>query len=162
MNLKATVSAGLVMSLVGLSGCISLDEEIVSGVTSSYLETPAGLEDAVDATYSYLQKHYGQERNMTMLEYGTDIWAKGADGSHKQWNDYTAQLEPRTAYTNEQWNATYQAINSVNAVITRAPGISGGISEALKAQRIAEAKFLRAFYYFYLIRHYGDVHLTLE
>jgi starch-binding outer membrane protein, SusD/RagB family len=116
----------------------------------------------VDASYSFLQSHYGQERNMTMLEYGTDLWAKGADGSHKQWNDYTAQLEPRTAYAREQWDASYQAINTVNAVISRAPGITGGISEALKQQRIAEAKFLRAFYYFYLVRHYGDVHLTLE
>ena len=126
MNLKATVSVGLV-SLVGLSGCIGLDEEIVSGVTSSYLETPAGLEDAVDATYSYLQSHYGQERNMTMLEYGTDLWAKGADGSHKQWNDYTAQLEPRTAYARDQWNEGYAAINVANAArlalaVSAAPG----------------------------------------
>src|SRR5688572_31928895 len=120
MRLKATVSAGLV-GLVGLTGCIDLDEEIVSGVTASYFETAAGLEDAVDASYSFLQSHYGQERNMTMLEYGTDLWAKGADGGQKQWNDYTEQLEPRNAYVSEQWNASYQAINSVNAVISRAP-----------------------------------------
>jgi starch-binding outer membrane protein, SusD/RagB family len=161
MRFKATISAGLV-GLVSLAGCMDLDENIVAGVTSSYFETPAGLEDAVDAAYSYLQSHYGQERNMTMLEYGTDIWAKGADGSHKQWNDYTAQLDPRTAYTTEQWDQSYQAINTTNAVINRAAGITSGITDALKSQRVAEARFLRAFYYFYLVRHYGDVHITMD
>src|SRR5690606_20617098 len=130
--------------------------------TAGYVETAAGLEDAVDAAYSGLNDHYAQERNMTMLEYGTDIWTKGADGSHKQWNDYTPQLQPSTNYAREQWDLSYRAINTANAVINRAAGISSGISDALKAQRVAEARFLRAHHYFYLVRHYGPIHITLE
>jgi hypothetical protein len=160
MKLKYTVSAGLV-GLIGLSGCVDLNEDIVAGVTAGYYQTADGLEDAVDAAYSGLNDHYAQERNMTMLEYGTDIWTKGADGSHKQWNDYTPQLESRTAYAREQWNLSYRAINTANAVISRAAGIQG-ITEAHKALRVAEARFLRAHHYFYLVRHYGDVHISLE
>lgn len=156
------ILATALVGLLGLSACVDLNEDIVSGVTGAYFETAAGLEDAVDATYSHLQQHYGLERHMTMLEYGTDLWTKGADGSHKQWNDYTPQLEPRTGYATDQWNASYRAINTANAVIGRAAGIQSGISETVKNQRVAEARFLRAFYYFYLVRHYGDVHLTLE
>ena len=33
---------------------------------------------------------------------------------------------------------------------------------SLKTKRIAEARFLRAFAYFHLTRHYGDIHLSLE
>lgn len=161
MRLKTKISTGLV-GLVGLTGCVDLTENIVSGVTASYFETAAGLEDAVDATYSYLQQHYGLERSMTMLEMGTDLWTKGADGGHKQWNDYTPLLEPRTAFAQQQWEQSYAAINTANAVINRAQDISTGISQEQKDQRIAEARFLRAFYYFYLVRHYGDLHISLE
>ena len=143
------------------AACVDLNEEIVSGVTASYFQTPEGLEDAVDAAYAGLNDHYGQERNMTMLEYGTDIWTKGADGSHKQWNDYTPQLQPSTGYAREQWDLSYRAINTANAVIERAPLIEG-LNEAHREQRIAEARFLRAHHYFYLVRHYGDVHVSLE
>src|SRR5690606_2617579 len=129
--------------------------------TAGYVETAAGLEDAVDAAYSGLNDHYAQERNMTMLEYGTDIWTKGADGSHKQWNDYTPQLQPSTAYAREQWDLSYRAINTANAVIGRAAEIEG-INEAHRQLRVAEARFLRAHHYFYLVRHYGDVHVSLE
>ena len=161
MRLQRTVAASLV-GLIGLTACVDLDEEIVAGVTASYFETAAGLEDAVDAAYAGLQPLYGRERNMTMQEYGTDLWTKGADGSHKQWNDYTNLLEPSTGYTREQWDETYRAINTTNAVIGRAANIKSGISESLKTQRIAEARFLRAMNYFHLVRHYGDVHITLE
>ncbi len=163
MKFNLAVATALLGSL-GLSGCMGLDEQIVSGVTASYYETAEGVEDAVDAAYSGLQDLYGQERNMTMLEYGTDIWTKGADGSHKQWNDYTAQLEPRTSYAREQWQNTYRTINTVNAVIARAPeaATTSSFTTAVKAQRIAEARFLRAFYYFYLVRHYGDVTISLD
>jgi hypothetical protein len=161
MRLKYTVATTLLAALA-LSAC-NLDENIVSGVTTSYYETAEGVEDAVDAAYSGLTDLYGQERNMTMLEYGTDIWTKGADGSHKQWNDYSAQLEPRTAYAREQWQNTYRAINTTNAVLERAPNATttSSFTEAVKAQRIAEAHFLRAFYYFYLVRHYGDIAVSL-
>lgn len=163
MNKRLPYASGLALAaVIGLTACVDLDEEIVSGVTAAFYETPAGLEAAVNAAYAGLQDLYGQERNMTMLEYGTDIWTKGADGSHKQWNDYTNLLEPNTAYAREQWDLTYRAINTTNAVIGRAAKITSGISESLKNQRIAEARFLRALYYFYLVRHYGDVHVTLE
>jgi len=158
-KLKAVVALA---GLFSLPACIDLDEDIVSGVTASYYESAAGLEDAVEATYAGLQRLYGQERNMTMLEMGTDTWVKGADGSHKQWNDYTTLLDPFTAYTREQWDETYRYINTANTVIDRAANIKTGINEQTKNQRVAEVRFLRALFYFYLVRQYGDVHLTLE
>jgi starch-binding outer membrane protein, SusD/RagB family len=161
MNWKPAAMLGLA-SLFGLSACIDLDEQIVSGVTASYYESAAGFEDAVRASYSALQDMYGQERNMTMLEMGTDTWIKGADGGHKHWNDYTSLLDPATSFTVQQWDLLYRAINTTNTAINRGSKLTSGMSESLKTQRQAELRFLRAFYYFYLVRHYGDVHLTLD
>lgn len=161
--MKQRISAAIgLLGLLGTVGCVDLGETIVSDVTAEYYETPAGLEDAVDAAYSGLQDLYGEERTMSMLEQGTDVWNKGYGGSHQQWNDYDARLEPNTAYAAAQWNLTYQAINTTNAVLNRAANLKGGISEARKNQRIAEARFLRALYYFYLVRHYGDLYLSVQ
>lgn len=148
--------------MLALGACIDLDERIVSGVTADYFQTAAGLRDAVEATYAGLYSHYGQERSFALQEYGIDIWAMGADGSHKQFNLYDARLNPTTAYPREQWDATYQAINSANAVVSRAAALETGMDDAEKNRLVGEARFLRALYYFHLVRHFGDVHVTLE
>lgn len=161
MKAKFTAVLGLA-GMVGLSGCMDLEEEIVTGVTSSYYETAAGLEDAVKASYAGLQALYAQEMDMTLTEMGTDLWTKGADGSHKQWNDYTPALNPTTSLARDYWNDSYRAINTMNAVIERAANIKSGISEQQKNTRVAEVRFLRGLVYFNLVRHYGDVHLSLK
>ncbi|MDP9349751.1 MAG: RagB/SusD family nutrient uptake outer membrane protein, partial [Gemmatimonadota bacterium] len=163
MRAKFTAALGLA-GLVSLSACVDLEEEIVTGVTSAYYETAAGLEDAVKAAYSGLGDQYAQERSMTMQEMGTDTWIKGSDGSHKFWNDYDPQLNPVASFTREHWDLTYRAINTANAVVERAPKVpvSGPFTEARRTLRIAEARFLRGLYYFSLVRHYGDVPLTLK
>jgi hypothetical protein len=164
MNRKLTAVVAALVGLTGLSGCADLDETIVSGVTSSYYESASGFEDAVRAAYSGLQDLYGQERNMTMLEMGTDVWTKGADGSHKHFNDYTPALNAAESYPREQWTNTYRDINITNEVIARAPNVvaTASLTDELKATRVAEAKYLRAFYYFYLVRMYGDITVVTE
>jgi hypothetical protein len=60
------------------------------------------------------------------------------------------------------WSSAYRAIYGSNAVIE---GIEASTSASLHAQTrtelIAEAKFMRAFSYFYLVNFYGDVPLAL-
>jgi hypothetical protein len=159
MKRKYLKTLGLI-GLVTAAGCVDLTENVVSGVTANYYNTPDGLTSAVNASYAGLQDHYGLERSMTFLEYGVDYWAGGADGSRKWWNTYGPGLEPRDPWNRDQWNLLYRGINTVNSVISRAPEVP--TSEAAKALAIAEGKFLRAFYYFYLVRQYGDVAVSLQ
>ncbi|WP_343670077.1 RagB/SusD family nutrient uptake outer membrane protein [Chitinophaga sp.] len=58
------------------------------------------------------------------------------------------------------WLTSYPVIYKLNDAIN---GInaSSGISEKVKSQLLGEAKFLRAFYYFYLVNLYGPVPLVL-
>jgi len=57
------------------------------------------------------------------------------------------------------WAGLYQMITRANLVLARVPDIT--MDETQKAQILAEAKFLRALGYFYLVRLYGDVPLVL-
>ena len=94
MKFKHLKAVGLI-GLVGLTGCVDLTETVVSGIASPYYDTPVGFNSAVNAGYASLQDLYGQERNFTTLEYGVDIWAEGADGSNKWFDNYGPQLESR-------------------------------------------------------------------
>ncbi|HVF96917.1 MAG TPA: RagB/SusD family nutrient uptake outer membrane protein, partial [Flavisolibacter sp.] len=58
------------------------------------------------------------------------------------------------------WTGQYQEINLANQVLDNVPGIS--MSDALKQRYLAEAKFLRAYAYFRLVRAFGDVPLRLS
>lgn len=138
-----------------------LEEELVSDVSaSSYYTTASGFQDAVNATYSYTKFLYGPERSFSMKVFGTDTYTNGADGGHKGMNRYDGTLNPGESFFRDFWNFSYRGINQANAVINRSKDLA--IDEGLKTARIAEVRYLRALYYYILVRTYGDVHLTLE
>ncbi len=138
-----------------------LEEELVTDVAaSSYYTTEAGFEDAVRGTYSLLKNFYGPERGWSFTSFGTDNFTNGADGGHKTMNFYDGGLNATHGYFRDAWRDWYKGVNQANAVVNRSQNIE--MDATKKAIRIAEARFLRALYYFDLTRTYGDVHLTLE
>jgi starch-binding outer membrane protein, SusD/RagB family len=137
-----------------------LDETVVSGIGNDYINTPKGFEDAVKSAYSSLRFYYGTQQGLTLSEYGTDIYATGADGGYKGFHFYDTQLLPTVDYLGLTWDELYRGINVCNAVIDRAP--AANIAEATKKIRVAEAKFLRAHYYYILHQQFGGVDLRLS
>ena len=57
------------------------------------------------------------------------------------------------------WYHNYQGVYRANQVVANVPGIE--MDEALKKRYVAEAKFLRALFYFNLVTHFGNVPLVL-
>ena len=60
----------------------------------------------------------------------------------------------------EYWAPFYQYVYFSNAAIEGLNGTSS-LTPAVKTQLLGEAKFLRAFFYFYLVNLFGDVPLVL-
>src|SRR5665647_2958369 len=58
------------------------------------------------------------------------------------------------------WSSQYNGIRLANAVLDNVPNIT--MDATLQSQYLAEAKFLRAYYYFNLVRTFGDVPLVLS
>ncbi len=59
------------------------------------------------------------------------------------------------------WNSSYNGIARINFVLESLPE-AVFINEENRPVREAEARFLRAFFYYHLIIHFGDVPITLE
>ena len=160
LGFSSTLGAVLLL-LITQSSCKDvLKETVISGIGNEYINTPKGFEDAVKSAYSSLRNFYGTQQGLTLTEYGTDLYATGADGSYKGFHFYDAQLQPTVDYLAVVWDETYRGINVCNAVINRAPTATG-ISDAVKKQRVAEVRFLRGLYYFILFQQYGGVDLRL-
>jgi len=61
------------------------------------------------------------------------------------------------------WTYSFAAINAANEIIKRVPEMAEGtISEDSKTRFTGEARFIRAFNYFYLVRAFGGVPLLTE
>jgi starch-binding outer membrane protein, SusD/RagB family len=158
---KSVKIFGLATLLLAGQSCKDvLKEEVVSGIGNNYINTPKGFQDAVKAAYSTLRNYYGTQPGLTMTEYGTDIYATGADGSYKGFHFYDGQLNPTVDYLAQIWDELYRGINTCNAIIDRAPAVAG-VTDAVKKLRVAEAKFLRAHYYYLLLMHWGGVDLRM-
>jgi hypothetical protein len=74
--------------------------------------------------------------------------------------DYTAQLNGDVDFIRDTWFDFYKGINTANTVIAAAP--TAEVPDATKAVRVGEARFLRALYYFWLVRTYGDIPIYTE
>jgi starch-binding outer membrane protein, SusD/RagB family len=157
---KTRIGVLLGAAMLGLVGCMDLNENVISGLTPDAYGTPAAFQALVNASYEPLRSFWAQERGFTVTEFGTDTYTKGADGSYKFINDYTPQLNPTVDYFGGIWDDFYRAINTTNAAIGQAAVVQ--MDSTLKAQRVAEARFLRALYYFVLVQMYGPLDLTLQ
>lgn len=160
---KAIVFTLVTLGLLIISSCADnlLNEDARTQVTDNYLNTATGFNDAVNAAYNYSRVYTENETYMHVTQLGVDTWSNGFDGGGHYLNFYNDNLNSRSGYFNTVWNRLYEGINTANAVISRAPEVTG-MNESVKNTRVAEAKFLRAQWYFLLVQWFGPVHLTLE
>ena len=93
---------------------------------------------------------------------GGDLWNYATFVKNRGFNfNYAPYLEG----TVQNWSRFYKVINQCNLIIANVPNIpdakfTDGAAE--KKLRIGEAKFLRAYTYFYMQRVWGDVILVKE
>ncbi|HET7898848.1 MAG TPA: RagB/SusD family nutrient uptake outer membrane protein, partial [Flavisolibacter sp.] len=94
-----------------------------------------------------------------MTEMGTDIWMSAAGDV---WPDLTQyiNLQGTNSALSSEWTALYAAVNLCNAGVNRIG--DAGYTPAVRKQREAELRFLRAFYYWHIVETWGGVHFTLE
>ena len=149
----------MAMSLfIGFFSCTKkLNENPTSTLTPDALNTAQGVQMALDAAYAGARLFWGNQDFFTITVIGTDEFQRGVDGNNDI-NVYNSSYTPSHGTVNANWRNAYTFINTTNAVIDNAPKTN--LSEANKSKVIAEAKFLRANFYFILVQFFGDVSLN--
>lgn len=157
-GIKPSLFLGLGM-LLFLTSCDDLLEEKPKAVTEeNFYNTAEEVKTAVNAIYSPLRSE-NQTTYFATLECHTD-YGYGR-GSFAQFNDFQGMNSNNINRVAGYWNAFYLSIRNANIVIANAPQGEAMNQEAID-QYVAEAKFLRAFAYFHLVRNWGDIPLRTE
>ena len=157
MNMKNVILKFIIASLILISCNKDLDIIPENILTETQIVQSQTLTFGL-LTDSYF-KTYKAERGLPYYN-GADI-ATGIDSSlaiffQPLWNGTANSI---TGQIIEYWNSHFDAINEANIIINRTP-TEANYDTALKSQYIAQAKFIRAFNYFALLRYFGNGALT--
>ena len=96
------------------------------------------------------------------LSASDDHYAGGASSTDvnnlQVWSNYT--LDPATGPQGELWGRGFSGVFRANVLITKLPDIE--MDENLKTRYLAETRFLRAYFYFDLVRWFENIPLFEE
>lgn len=128
-------------------------------VTAEYWKTKEDVEAVVASGYYYMR-----ETTPYLIDWGE---LRGASVTYLSTGDKAKLQNFQMLATNKlsSWSVFYQVINMANSVITYAPQVAGvdlTYTEAAVRSHQAEAYFMRALMYFYLVRNFKEVPLVLE
>ncbi len=161
----------LLAAAVTMAGCSDFLEEKNLGSQSAeeYFATKSGYESLMAGAYATLKNIYNSTNYYTLTQLGTDISTQNNGTVTNALNQYTVDYQTNNATVFNQWKSLYSAIKNVNAVIGRADAVIttdqdplDGMDPKVIADYVAEAKFLRALYYFELVKNWGQAPLLLE
>lgn len=159
-NIKNLLLAFALLTAGAFSTSCSLDEENPGGFTLESLSTSVeGYQSLLNQCYFGMQRFmYLTDGWMELTDGDTDIWTYrgNMDNSYTQYFWFFAGAAPNTTYINGLWNSMYDGIGSCNLAIATVnnPPFT---SEALRSEKLAEARFLRAVYYFNAVEQFGAV-----
>ena len=133
---------------------------ISSATTATFYAQPSDFIQAVNATYNSLRGY--PDRLMELSEVRSDnIYPTNNDvgRDHDPINNFAPNIASNV-YVEEAWRANFNVIFKANTVLEQIAKNSSAVGSAALATRLtAEAKFLRAFFYFDLVKYYGKVPL---
>lgn len=147
------------------SSCDVLDQIPESNFTpANFYKNADDAKAAVNSVYDPMNTAEMYNQVMWIIQdQATDDseWGGGRSTANQAKNDldkYT--FTPATSTFLSVWSTIYKGINRANTVLERVPGIT--MDTELQTRLLAEAKFMRGFYYFTLVRLFGGVPLLLK
>jgi hypothetical protein len=150
-NIKIFITTALAC---GLTACTDvLDTSPYNQIaTTNMWSTEALTEQGVAGIYAALRDWTPYNGGWTSGAYGFDSW--GMTGQHQYAEEMlNGSVQPGYYVFSGTWQKTYEGIHRANDAIKNIP--SSPVSDERKGKLIAEAKFLRAYYYLRLNTLFG-------
>lgn len=149
------------------SGCSNfLDEAAPSNLTpESFYTIPDHAEAAIAAVYADTRFVGGGAEifssNWQLLEAPTGTSTTETAQNSDLNNLYSLTYDGNTVHVINWWNGAYRVISQANLVLEKVPSITP-MNDAQKKRILGEARFLRAWAYFYAVRLWGDVPIVTK
>ena len=134
-----------------------LEEHPQSQIVPSFFNSSAGVLGGIAGVYNDIRSQWGTEGFSIEMQAGTDEFLQGASSGAGPVHTYNGLNGTNFG---SAWAVAFTDINTLNGVLKFGQNINE--PEATKKQYLAQAKFLRGFWYFYLVQTWGDVPLHTE
>jgi hypothetical protein len=132
--------------------------------TKSYYKTKNGAISAVGSVYNSLYSIY--TRNLFLVgDKSADIEKSGLGQPNQELQNITFErYTSENSFIGNIWSSNYSGIHRANIVLDKIPNMIDRniISQDLGNRLMGETKFLRALFYFNLVRFFGDVPLITK
>lgn len=152
---KTSLIVAMASILTAATSCKKLlVESPESGLFPSYFSTAGGIQAGITGVYNDIRGFYSGEGLVFFMD-GTDETINGGSGNVtlNSYNGINSSNAPG-------FGGFFTDINSLNGVLQYAS--TSTLDAATKAQYIAQAKFLRAWIYFYLVQTFGGTTATQQ
>jgi hypothetical protein len=150
-------------ALFGTACKKEIDKTPISSLTTSnYWKTATDAEAGLTGAYNSLYQQFYIWDYMTNGDVQSDnCYAGGNNPDNFGIDNY--QLNALNGNVTRDWQGLYDGVANANTVLDNVPAINdvAWSGNTRKQQILAEAKFLRALHYYYLVTTYGDVPLVL-
>lgn len=147
----------------GALACTDLVEDPIAILApETVFNTPRDVQTAVFGAYGRLaaEDTWGRKLSLPIMLRGDmlDIGDRGTPGRRQQVNDFN--MDANNGMITAMWPAVYQSISAANAAI-QGGELVGEPADEINAL-IAEARFIRAWSYYHLVRLYGEIPYITE
>lgn len=164
--LKKHAVGGALLTLGLLAGCTKDYLDLTprnAASTQTFFQNQTDAIQAANSTYAQLQQDGLYGHSLWAMDIMADNSFVGGGGAadgieFQQLDNYT--IPSSNPVTTAYFQRCYLGIGAANQVLLHVPDITT-IDAAIKNRCLGEAAFLRALYYFYLVRGFGDVPLVL-
>lgn len=156
--MKKITSLLLTCTLLLCLGCGKiLEEHPQSQIVPSFFNSASGVLGGIAGVYNEIRGQWGTEGFSSEMQAGTDEFIQGASSGGGPVHTFNGL---NSTNFGSAWASAFTCINTINGVLKFGQNID--LPEATKKQYLAQAKFLRGFWYFYLVQTWGDVPLHTE
>ena len=148
----------LLLLLMGISimGCSDLEEEPVGLLSpDGFFGSVQDIQTAVDGslTHAINEEIWGRKLSIALLLRSDMVNLQSTQTRRVEMNMHTITGDNEMVY--DPWTRIYLGIAAANNAIAGAADV--GVDDEIKNPVTAQAYFARAFYYFHLVRLFGDV-----
>ena len=158
------MAAGITL---GSMGCKKfLDKDLLGQyTTSNFFTSDANAILAVNAAYEDLSFTSGSSNAIWVLgDVASDDAEKGGLAGDQADFDaiHNFNILPTNSAVEAVWSRYYDGVFKCNAVLDGLPESNTAVTESTRKSVVAQARFLRAYYYFVLTTAYGNIPLHLK
>ena len=157
--MKNIINRILVITLIGcFVSCADLEEKPVGVLApEGFFKSPKDVETAIFGAYGWIasERLWGRQFVAAIMLRSdmVDIGDRGTPAERQQVNDFN--MDDGNGMVRQFWPYWYQVISAANSAIAGAESL--GLAEEEINPLIGEARFVRAFSYYHLVRVFGDI-----